>query len=63
MSWKDVLTSDCRSSEMEIKRAGHSLRQKDHKMEGLADDVASVALDVMMAESGLTRRGTNFFLF
>ena len=37
--------------------------EKDHKMEGLADDVASVALDVMMAESGFTRRGTNFFLF
>ena len=37
--------------------------EKDHKMEGLADDVASVALDVMMAESGFTRNGANFFLY
>jgi FdhE protein len=37
--------------------------EKDPNMDALADDVASIALDVLMAESGLTRRGTNFFLF
>ncbi|HZC67148.1 MAG TPA: formate dehydrogenase accessory protein FdhE [Nitrospirales bacterium] len=37
--------------------------EKDPNMDALADDVASVALDVLMAESGLSRRGTNFFLF
>ncbi len=35
---------------------------KDPNVDALADDVASLALDVLMAESGLTRRGTNFFL-
>ena len=37
--------------------------EKDANVDALADDVASVALDVLMAESGLTRNGTNFFLF
>ena len=37
--------------------------EQDPNMDALADDVASIALDVLMAESGLTRRGTNFFLF
>jgi FdhE protein len=37
--------------------------EKDPKVDALADDVASVALDILMAESGLTRRGRNFFLF
>jgi len=37
--------------------------EKDPNVEALADDVASMALDVLMAESGITRRGTNFFLF
>jgi FdhE protein len=37
--------------------------EKDPNVDALADDVASIALDVLMAESGLTRRGTNFFLF
>jgi FdhE protein len=37
--------------------------EKDPNMDALADDVASIALDVLMAESGLNRRGTNFFLF
>jgi FdhE protein len=37
--------------------------EKDPNVEALADDVASIGLDVLMAESGLTRRGTNFFLF
>lgn len=37
--------------------------EKDPNVDALADDVASVALDVLMAESGLSRRGTNFFLF
>ena len=37
--------------------------EKDPNVDALADDVASVALDVLMAESGLTRNGTNFFLF
>ncbi len=36
--------------------------EKDPNVEALADDVASIALDVLMAESGITRRGTNFFL-
>jgi len=36
---------------------------KDPNVDALADDVASIALDVLMAESGITRRGTNFFLF
>ena len=36
--------------------------EKDPNMDALADDVASAALDVLMAESGLSRRGTNFFL-
>ena len=35
---------------------------KDPNMDALADDVASVALDVLMAESGIARLGTNFFL-
>jgi FdhE protein len=38
-------------------------REKDPNVDALADDVASIALDVLMADSGLTRRGTNFFLF
>ena len=37
--------------------------EKDPNVDALADDVASVALDILMAESGLIRRGTNFFLF
>jgi FdhE protein len=37
--------------------------EKDPNVDALADDVASIALDVLMAESGLTRKGTNFFLF
>jgi FdhE protein len=37
--------------------------EKDPNMEALADDVASLALDVLMADSGITRRGRNFFLF
>jgi len=37
-------------------------REKDPNVDALADDVASIALDVLMAESGITRRGTNFFL-
>ena len=37
--------------------------EKDPNVEALADDVASMALDVLMAESGITRRGTNFFLY
>jgi len=36
---------------------------KDPNVDALADDVASIALDVLMAESGIARRGTNFFLF
>ena len=36
---------------------------KDPNVDALADDVASIALDVLMAESGITRKGTNFFLF
>lgn len=36
--------------------------EKDPNVDALADDVASVALDVLMAESGIARRGTNFFL-
>jgi len=35
---------------------------KDPNVDALADDVASVALDVLMAESGNTRNGVNFFL-
>jgi FdhE protein len=38
-------------------------REKDPNVDALADDVASVAIDVLMAESGIIRRGTNFFLF
>jgi FdhE protein len=37
--------------------------EKDPNVDALADDVASIALEVLMAESGLTRKGTNFFLF
>ncbi len=36
--------------------------EKDPNVDALADDVASVALDVLMAESGVTRNGVNFFL-
>ncbi len=36
--------------------------EKDPNVDALADDVASVALDVLMAESGITRNGVNFFL-
>jgi len=35
---------------------------KDPNVDALADDVASIALDVLMAESGITRKGTNIFL-
>jgi FdhE protein len=37
--------------------------EKDPNVDALADDVASIALDVLMAESGIARKGTNFFLF
>jgi FdhE protein len=37
--------------------------EKDPHMDALADDVASIALDVLMAENGFTRHGTNFFLY
>jgi FdhE protein len=37
--------------------------EKGPHMDALADDVASVALDVLMAEAGVSRRGRNFFLF
>jgi FdhE protein len=37
--------------------------EKDPKVDALADDVASLALDVLMAESGFGHKGTNFFLF
>ena len=36
--------------------------EKDPNVDALADDVASVALDVLMAESGIARNGVNFFL-
>ena len=36
--------------------------EKDPNVDALADDVASVALDILMAESGITRNGVNFFL-
>jgi FdhE protein len=36
--------------------------EKDPNVDALADDVASIALDVLMAESGITRNGVNFFL-
>ena len=36
--------------------------EKDPNVDALAVDVASVALDVLMAESGITRNGVNFFL-
>lgn len=36
--------------------------EKDPNVDVVADDVASVALDVLMAESGVTRSGVNFFL-
>ncbi|MHB8623720.1 MAG: formate dehydrogenase accessory protein FdhE [Sulfuricaulis sp.] len=35
---------------------------KDPNVDALADDVASATLDVLMAESGITRNGVNFFL-
>ena len=35
---------------------------KDPNLEAVADDVASVALDVLMAESGAERAGINFYL-
>jgi len=35
---------------------------KDPQVDAVADDVASVALDVLMSESGVTRSGMNFFL-
>jgi FdhE protein len=35
---------------------------KDPELDAVADDVASVALDVLMAESGSRRSGVNFFL-
>ena len=36
--------------------------EKDPNLEAVADDVASVALDVLMAESGVERAGINFYL-
>ncbi len=36
--------------------------EKDPAVEAVADDVASVALDVLMAERGIARSGVNFFL-
>ncbi|HEY8554870.1 MAG TPA: formate dehydrogenase accessory protein FdhE [Burkholderiales bacterium] len=36
--------------------------EKDPKLDVLADDVASVALDILMSESGVFRNGVNFFL-
>ncbi|MBI3574481.1 MAG: formate dehydrogenase accessory protein FdhE [Gammaproteobacteria bacterium] len=36
--------------------------EKDPNLEAVADDVASVALDVLMAESGAERAGINFYL-
>jgi len=36
--------------------------EKDPNVDVVADDVASVALDVLMAESGVARNGVNFYL-
>ncbi len=36
--------------------------QKDLHLEPLADDLATLELDALMAENGLTRRGVNLFL-
>jgi FdhE protein len=36
--------------------------EKDPSVDAVADDVASVALDVLMAESGMARGGLNYFL-
>jgi FdhE protein len=36
--------------------------EKDPNVDVVADDVASVALDVLMAEAGVVRGGVNFFL-
>lgn len=36
--------------------------EKDPNVDVVADDVASVALDVLMAEAGVARGGVNFFL-
>ena len=36
--------------------------EKDSSVEAVADDVASLALDVLMAESGFGRNGVNHFL-
>ncbi len=36
--------------------------EKDPNVDAVADDVASVALDVLMAESGVARGGLNYFL-
>jgi FdhE protein len=36
--------------------------EKDPNVDALADDVASVALDILMAESGIARNGVNLFL-
>jgi FdhE protein len=36
--------------------------EKDPNLEAVADDVASVALDVLMAETGVERAGINFYL-
>ncbi len=36
--------------------------EKDANLDAVADDVASIALDVLMAETGSQRSGVNFFL-
>ena len=36
--------------------------EKDPQVDAVADDVASIALDILMSESGVTRSGMNFFL-
>lgn len=35
---------------------------KDRNVDAVADDVASIALDILMAETGVARGGVNFFL-
>jgi FdhE protein len=36
--------------------------EKDLNVDAVADDVASIALDILMADSGVVRNGVNFFL-
>ena len=36
--------------------------EKDPNLDAVADDVASIALDVLMAESGMARGGVNYYL-